>query len=200
MITTNEKRPPRSWKRSTLLISCLLLLLLGGVYWQQTTAEPPVPVVVDVAAPVLEKPASAPSIASTADVKADSAQNLPAELPFNRTSVVKRMTKPSKVRYETERTHVPVLSETMASEQREPVVPVAQPVVAPVTMEARPKTAEYAAISQPVELKPVVQPIPVAAAVTSPVSTSVPMPITASATSLPKRKAKNDEDVEIDPE
>ncbi|MBO0937405.1 hypothetical protein J2I47_12690 [Fibrella sp. HMF5335] len=203
MITTNEKRPLRSLKRSTLLIGCLLLLLLGGVYWQRKIATEPAPVLAKaskVEKPALENRKAALNNPLTVKVNADSAQSLPTDLSVNKIPVIKRMTKLSKVRYEAARTYVPVLSETSTSVEREPA-PVAQPAaVAPVVSETRPRVTESAPISQPAELKPVVQPIPVAAAVTSPVSTSVPMPITASAAPLPKRKAKNDEDVEIDPE
>lgn len=201
MFTTNEKRPSRSWKKSILLIGCLLLVLLGAIYWQRTTEEAPAPAVMKATKLALEKPTSRPNAMLTADSKANSAQSLPVELSVNKPSVVKQVTRLSKVGNEAEHKHVPDLSKATALTEREPDAPIAQPVAAaPVATEARPKTAEYASISQPVELKPVVQPIPVAAAVTSPVSTSVPLPITASATPLPKRKAKNDEDVEIDPE
>jgi hypothetical protein len=201
MFTDNEKRPLRLLSRRITLIGGLLFFLLGGLYWQLSATKPFTPVVARELQPIVETAERTPDATITATTEADSAQSLPIDLVVNKPVVFKRMvaTTLTKVRPKVDDMDIAVSLDVAVPAEREVVMPVAQPVVAPVAVEVRPKVAEAIPVAQPVELKPVVQPIPVAA-VTAPLSTSVPMPLTASAVPVPKRKSKNDEDVEIDPQ
>lgn len=182
-----------------LLISCLLLLLLGGVYWQLRSPEVAKPVAVSEVKAVTKPPIVQPDVAPTLIVKEGSAQSLPIAVVVNKLAFTKRTAKVIKARYDVDPVDAPVAVEASLPVVREVVTPSATPVAPSVTADVRAKVADPAPIV-PTELKPIVQPLPVAAAVTAPLSTSVPMPITASAASMPKRKTKNNEDVEIDPQ
>ena len=147
--------------------------------------------------PTVEATVNTPEATPTVATEVDSAQSLPIDLPVNKPAVLKQAATSTKVRRKVDDIGVSVSSEMTIPVEREVVTPVVQPVAVPVMAEVRPKVADPTPVAQPVESQPVVQPTPVAA-VTAPLSTSVPMPITASAAPVPKRKSKNDEDVEID--
>ncbi|MEZ0609473.1 hypothetical protein ACAW74_13200 [Fibrella sp. WM1] len=220
MSATNDDQPSSFQAKRGLLIGGLLLFLAGGLYWFYTTSVSTLHTPASGSITKSAEKAAEATQATTPEVK--TAQELPevaknsveteAEeaatvvrykaAPRERTAKRSVNTNPDDLELAGKSASVVAAPVVIPAPVEKPVV-VAAPPVAPtmkpeVTPATKPAAIAAAPANKPAPSVPTAKPKAGVPGELKPVAQPAPPPVTVSAAPILKRKAKNDEDVDVD--